>query len=104
MRTTKEKIAIMQAFEDGKPIEMKNASSAQWSTLSMGKSADPIWNWGSCDYRIKQEPKVVYINYYEDYEESEGYSPYGDVYDSEEDAIEGRGDVGKTLKFIEVLE
>ena len=54
MKTTKEKIAIMQAYEDGKKIEVCGKIENVWySTTS------PDWNWANCDYRIKTEPEYV---------------------------------------------
>lgn len=54
MKTTKEKIAIMQAYEDGKKIEVCGKIENVWySTTS------PDWNWANCDYRIKPEPEYV---------------------------------------------
>lgn len=52
----KEKIAVMQAFADGKKIEicLINADPIKkWFVCY-----DPTWNWDSFDYRIKPEPKL----------------------------------------------
>lgn len=50
MKTTEEKIEIMQAYEDGKEIECEINSA--WYDVT-----NPNWNWDICDYRIKEEPK-----------------------------------------------
>ena len=52
MKTTAEKIKIMQAFEDGKKIQWKYLDNKNW-----GKVVTPIWDWNRCDYRIKPETK-----------------------------------------------
>ena len=57
--TTKEMIAIMQASEDGKEIEY----SARWGSLAgkWTKVDVPGWDWLSCTYRVKPEPKEFYV-------------------------------------------
>lgn len=53
--TTKEKIEIMQAFEDGKEIEFRSAhTEEEW--MSCYKA---IWNWEKFEYRVKPDPKYV---------------------------------------------
>lgn len=51
-KTIEEKIAVMQAFADGKEIECKEICYTEWQ-----KTVDPLWDWYSTDYRIKEEPK-----------------------------------------------
>ncbi len=58
MKTIQEQIAIMQAFADGKTIEYRNALE-RWEPIK-----DPLWNWTNFDYRIKPEPKVIWVNEY----------------------------------------
>lgn len=52
--TTKEKIAVMQAFEEGKVIEVCGVAPGQWAIAT-----GPNWNWASYSYRIKPEPRMV---------------------------------------------
>lgn len=59
MSTTKEKIAVMQAFEDGKEVELEG--SIQWLPAN-----NPNWNWAETNYRVKPEPMVLYVNIYDD--------------------------------------
>lgn len=54
MKTTKEKIAIMQAFEDGREIERSYDGETDWILTK-----DPVWDWRIYDYRIKDESKPV---------------------------------------------
>ena len=54
MITTKEKIKVMQAFEDGKKIEGKPKGKDDWTICDY-----PSWNWQSCEFRIKKEPKYI---------------------------------------------
>lgn len=53
MKTTQEKIAIMQAFADGKEIEITpNSHEGIWTLCK-----EPNWDWPMYDYRVKEEPK-----------------------------------------------
>lgn len=49
--TTKEMIEVMQAYEDGKTIEVFT-STHTWHDI-----IEPNWNWEYCKYRVKAEPK-----------------------------------------------
>jgi hypothetical protein len=54
MKTTQEKIAIMQAFVDGKEVECRRrALAADWWALE--KNIPTEWSWGTHDYRIKED-------------------------------------------------
>lgn len=50
--TTKEKIAVMQAYEDGKKIQVATNGEEDWEDFNFG---EPMWDWECCDYRIKPE-------------------------------------------------
>lgn len=53
MKTTKEMIEVMQAYERGEQIEESLLQDQKvWFTC------EPIWNWAKCDYRVK---KKVYV-------------------------------------------
>lgn len=55
MKATREKIAVMQAYADGKKIEFDAESKDVWE--SWESREEPNWNWEENDYRIKPEPK-----------------------------------------------
>lgn len=58
MKTTAEKIAVMQAcLPDFSNLEVSNRGG--WiSYASQGSTTEPVWNWEFLDYRIKpSEPK-----------------------------------------------
>jgi len=58
MTTTAEKIAVMQAFEDGAEIETR--FSCQWVMAE-----NPIWNWNSYDYRVAEKPpRDMWLNFH----------------------------------------
>ena len=69
---TKEKIAVMQAWMEGKEeIQVSTRHSTEWKRLSWV----PEWDWTSYDYRIKPEPKFVYVNVYLPKGAAEGRTP-----------------------------
>jgi hypothetical protein len=81
--TTAGKIAVMQAFEDGKKIQAKRKASGVWVQADA-----PTWDWYGVEYRIAPEPLELWVNTYP--------VGSGDIFQSvcwlsEEDA---RGNVG----------
>lgn len=58
----------MLHYADGGEIEAKIAYS-NWI-----EDKDPTWEWGRCDYRIKQKPKYIEGKYYKCWM-NENYSP-----------------------------
>lgn len=58
--TTEEKIAVMQAFCEGKTIQMYYNSLDVWKDYTSG---EPLWNWRDQNYRIKQKPKYISFDF-----------------------------------------
>jgi hypothetical protein len=56
MKTVKEMMAVMQAWLDGRKIEVKPNTERVWNEVGM-----PQWDWYNCDYRIKPEDVKVYL-------------------------------------------
>ena len=56
--TTKEKIEVMQAYVDGKQIQIRAAGNNKrdWEDFNFG---EPCWDWYETEYRIKPEEKPV---------------------------------------------
>lgn len=52
MKTTQEKIEVMQAYANGEQIQFKVYGGVKWFDAN-----PPKWNWTDCDYRIKPEKK-----------------------------------------------
>ena len=46
---TKERIEVMQAYLDGKAIEVKNKIDHKWVRVWI----EPQWDWSTYEYRIK---------------------------------------------------
>lgn len=72
MKTIEEKIAVMQAFKEGKKIECKRVDrDDSWD------EGIPSWNWYDFDYRVKVEPKYrPYANaeeFFEDVQKHGGW-------------------------------
>lgn len=60
--STEEKIAVMQAYADGKKIQYREAGHTEW----LDYKGEPEWRWGPYCYRIKPETKY---RPYKDYRE-----------------------------------
>lgn len=56
MSTTAQKIAIMQAFIDGRRIEF-NGSWTSWVWKPLIPDVEPVWNWEDIGYRIAPATK-----------------------------------------------
>lgn len=50
MEKIEEKIAVMQAYADGKEIEFQVKGDNRWIDATA-----PVWNWNAFEYRIKQD-------------------------------------------------
>jgi hypothetical protein len=50
-------IAVLQAAKSGKIIQCRPINSeCSWVTLT-----NPVYNFSICDYRVKPEPRVIYV-------------------------------------------
>lgn len=55
--TTADKIRVMQAHMEGKPIEVRPVTMGrEWSP-----APDPVWNWLDNTYRVKPEPREFWL-------------------------------------------
>jgi len=55
--TDQEIIDVVTAHRDGKAIECGGAVRGTWVPC-----VNPNWNFGSCDYRVKPEPREWWIS------------------------------------------
>ena len=53
MKTIQEMVDIMQAYQEGKQIQIYDKIHNQWV------DDEPSWNWGLHEYRIKPEPEFA---------------------------------------------
>lgn len=65
--TTEQKIAVMQAYVDGKQIQQQriNQNNA-WKNCVI----EPFWDWYNIDYRVKPEQKLHPYNSTEEFAEA----------------------------------
>lgn len=73
--TTQEKIDVMQAYLDGKPIQIRNrAVVSEWTDLEV---KEPSWNWNTYVYRVKPGSKLrPYKNAEEFLQAQKDHGPY----------------------------
>lgn len=61
MKTLEEKIEIMRAYADGKSVESKSLNMIDPNGTELGWEdvKTPTWNWGLCDYRLRESSEVM---------------------------------------------
>lgn len=57
----KRRIAVQQAFVDGKTVQYKSVLSAGWQDYQAGPDDFPSFDWVYCDWRVKPEPRVIFV-------------------------------------------
>lgn len=85
---------VFTAYAKGAKVEFKRPGEIEWKEID-----DPSFN-PNCQYRVKPEPMVVYINVYP--ENPHHHSRFGSIYTDEATCIIARHKGGKTRKFVEV--
>ena len=75
MKTTKEMIEVMQAYERGEKIECFN--DEQWKDVN-----NPVWDWLHNDYRVK--PKKIYVTFDTADEFLAAYRKHGEFIENKE--------------------
>lgn len=93
--TSDEIIEVVQAHKDGKQIECRSRSLM--SEGSWRITATPAWEFPNYDYRVKREPREVWIGVSKEH----GYGP---VYDSREMAWLTSPLTEGVIRFREVLD
>ena len=95
---TKQAIAVMQAWLEGKSIQVASPSSGklseQWLDL---KEEQPRWDWYTLVYRVKPQPEELYVVYARSGRLVNTYSTEEVAYAS----ARARG--GTVKKFVEVM-
>jgi hypothetical protein len=62
---TKRRIAVMQAWVDGKKIQYSAGGSFDWQACT-----NPVWGWGKFDYRIAPEKQAVVVVKFKRYKDT----------------------------------
>ena len=76
MKTTKEMIEVMQAYDRGEQIQLLNRLGV-WVDIDM-----PEWSWGLRDYRVK--PKLKYVPFDTPEEFLTAYRKHGEFIENKE--------------------
>ena len=76
MKTTKEMIEVMQAYDRGEQIQLLNRCGI-WVDIDM-----PEWSWGLRDYRVK--PKKSYVPFDTPEEFLTAYRKHGEFIENKE--------------------
>lgn len=101
--TNQEIIDVVKAASEGKPIEYRVKPGNIMIATSKAQNPwvphpSPCWNFEECEYRVRREPRTIYLNEYPGIENS-------DVYDTRENASRGaRKGRLRLTKWVEVLE
>ena len=105
--TTKEKIEVMQAYLDGKQIQSKAKRpryrvEGGWADWTSHKQ--PVWDFWSCEYRIKPEPRIPIEEWRIVYEAGDSTGPFGSHIDAEAYLLTCGEVGGRIVHFREVIE
>lgn len=63
MMTVDQMIEVLTAYKAGKKIQFRGYGLLLWEDCI---NNEPLWNWTAYDYRVKPEPKVIWVNEYAD--------------------------------------
>jgi hypothetical protein len=98
IEVSQKQLAVMQAYANGAELEVRTGAEP-WRACQ-----SPSWIWSACEYRVKEEPRVIYVNEYRDANDK----PYlGTGVPNEREAVAfvvSSSNYNRTIKFIEVLE
>ena len=75
MKTTKEMIEVMQAYDRGEQIECFN--TMKWKDVK-----NPVWDWLNNNYRVK--PKKIYVPFHTPEEFLTAYRKHGEFIENKE--------------------
>lgn len=64
MKSTEEKIEVMQAFLQGKRIRVSQKGKGEWTRYAIG--IEPNWDWKKYDYKVEEEPQYVPFDFSDD--------------------------------------
>ena len=91
-------IAVMQAAKEGKTIQFRVLDSSDIDVRWRDAHA-PSWDWTVFDYRVKPEPRRVWLNWYPTKKCRSSV-----CYDSREEAASfAIHDIAEQVEFVEVV-
>ena len=88
--TIDEMIAILRAAKEGKAIEFRRPGGGMWF------SAEPVWCFNKYEYRVKPEPRRLWVNEYAGSLRCAHYA-------NEDEARRSAGSADRQVEFVEVL-
>ena len=93
-------IAVMQAAKEGKTIQSRRRHPRPDIDACWRDAPEPSWNWSTYDYRVKPEPRRVWLNWYPTMNCRSLYY----YYDSRAEAKSfARHEVSEQIEFVEVV-
>lgn len=92
MMTHDEMIDVIRAHREGKQIQFSSPGNGWRNCLD-----DPSWNFQTNCYRVKPEPREIWVNVYDD-------NSYGSIHDTKERAIAYCNAGGTTIRFRAVID
>jgi hypothetical protein len=92
--TTQEKIDVLTAYRDGKQIQTRERGihDSEWS-----ETASPTWDFSRAEYRVKPEPRRIWVNSY-----AKQYTSFYFNSKMKADALAGPGRT-ECIEFVEVI-
>lgn len=104
--TTKEKIEVMQAYLDGKQIQSKMkkprySEEAGWADWISHKQ--PVWDFWSCEYRIKPKPRIPIEEWRVLYKDGSWSHPFG-IARAAKAVLNATSGAERVVHFREVIE
>ena len=91
-------IAVLMAAKEGKAIQ-SSCHPYSDNDVHWRDSPKPSWNWAMFDYRVKPEPRRVWLNFYPTMNCRSSV-----CYDSREEAASfARHDTAEQIEFVEVV-
>lgn len=93
--TAKDYLPLVQALSEGKVIQIRNTTEREWVDLDTGEIA---FSSGAEQYRIKPEPREVWVNHYGD------TAPGAMAWSNKQIAKNQAGDGAIQVRYREVIE
>ena len=91
-------VTVMQAFKEGKAIQYW-ARCNRGTDENWGDAPNPSWDWSAYDYRVKPEPRRIWLNWYPTKKCRSSV-----CYDSREEAASfAIHDIAEQVEFVEVV-
>lgn len=99
--TDQEIIDVVAARKAGKQIQYKNkGGTSEWSNCC---DNDPVWDFSSTDYRVKPEPKTIWVVTFNDGSQAVRHTEHEALDSQHRWTNRNTGQKPTITKYIEVL-